>query len=107
MTEPCAFYVMDRSDPSWAVYRRAFPGVFMDLNRAFGESESAPEVSGGSLFHPGRQYTTFHMTVPQVYYNREDLWVLPEENYAWQGRAMQPYYILMKLPEATSSNTSS
>jgi len=46
------------------------------------------------------------MTVPQVYYNREDLWVLPQENYAGTVAPMKPYYILMKLPEATSSSTS-
>jgi hypothetical protein len=47
------------------------------------------------------------MTDPQVYYNREDLWVLPNETYAGKVAPMQPYYILMKLPEATSSSTSS
>jgi hypothetical protein len=38
------------------------------------------------------------MTVPQVFYNREDLWVLPQENYAGKVAPMKPYYILMKLP---------
>jgi uncharacterized membrane protein (UPF0182 family) len=38
------------------------------------------------------------MTDPQVYYNREDLWVLPQENYAGKVAPMKPYYILMKLP---------
>ena len=44
------------------------------------------------------QYRTFHMTAPQVFYNREDLWVLPNENYAGTVAPMKPYYILMKLP---------
>jgi uncharacterized protein len=38
------------------------------------------------------------MTDPQVFYNREDLWVLPQEKYAGKVAPMQPYYILMKLP---------
>jgi uncharacterized membrane protein (UPF0182 family) len=38
------------------------------------------------------------MTDPQVYYNREDLWVLPQEQYAGKVAPMEPYYILMKLP---------
>ncbi len=41
---------------------------------------------------------TFHMTDPQVFYNREDLWVAPNETYAGQQAPMDPYYILMKLP---------
>ena len=27
-------------------------------------------------------YRTYHMTDPQVFYNREDLWALPEERFA-------------------------
>ena len=38
------------------------------------------------------------MTVPQVFYNQEDLWVSPQEKYAGTPVPMQPYYILMKLP---------
>ena len=38
------------------------------------------------------------MTDPQVFYNREDLWVAPLEKYEGNLSPMQPYYILMKLP---------
>ena len=38
------------------------------------------------------------MTDPQVFYNREDLWVSPLETYGGQSMPMEPYYILMKLP---------
>jgi hypothetical protein len=44
------------------------------------------------------EYETFHMTDPQVFYNREDLWVAPQEKYDGAVAAMEPYYILMKLP---------
>jgi uncharacterized membrane protein (UPF0182 family) len=44
------------------------------------------------------QYETFHMTDPQVFYNREDLWVPPQEKYDGAVNPMEPYYILMKLP---------
>ena len=38
------------------------------------------------------------MTDPQVFYNREDLWVPPQEKYDGKVAPMEPYYILMKLP---------
>jgi uncharacterized membrane protein (UPF0182 family) len=38
------------------------------------------------------------MTDPQVFYNREDLWVPPLEKFAGKESPMEPYYILMKLP---------
>ena len=92
------FYVMDPNDPVLAVYRRAFPGVFMDLNRLSANLKAHLRYPEDLFSIQADQYTTFHMTVPQVYYNREDLWVLPEENYAGKVAPMQPYYILMKLP---------
>jgi uncharacterized membrane protein (UPF0182 family) len=92
------FYVMDPNDPVLAVYRRAFPGVFMDLNRLSADLKAHLRYPEDLFSIQADQYTTFHMTVPQVYYNREDLWVLPEETYAGKVAPMEPYYILMKLP---------
>ena len=40
----------------------------------------------------------YHMTDPQVFYNQEDLWALPQEKYAGQAVDFQPYYLLMRLP---------
>jgi len=92
------FYIMDPSDPVLAVYRRAFPGVFKDLNQLSPDLKSHLRYPEDLFSIQADQYTTFHMTVPQVYYNREDLWVLPNETYAGKVAPMKPYYILMKLP---------
>jgi uncharacterized membrane protein (UPF0182 family) len=93
-----SFYVMDPDDPILSAYGRAFPGVFRDLG-------TLPEDLKRHLRYPedlfsiqADLYRTFHMTVPQVYYNQEDLWVLPQEKYAGTAIPMEPYYILMKLP---------
>ena len=39
------------------------------------------------------------MTVPQVFYNGEDLWAVPREKYGGEVIPMKPYYVLMTLPE--------
>ena len=39
-------------------------------------------------------YSTFHMTNPAVFYNREDQWEVP----VIDGEQMQPYYTMMRLP---------
>jgi uncharacterized membrane protein (UPF0182 family) len=39
------------------------------------------------------------MKDPQVFYNREDLWGFPRESYAGQTVPMQPYYVIMRLPD--------
>lgn len=92
------FYVMDPNDPVLAVYGRAFPGVFMDLNQLSADLKAHLRYPEDLFSIQADQYRTFHMTVPQVFYNREDLWVLPQENYAGKVAPMKPYYILMKLP---------
>jgi uncharacterized membrane protein (UPF0182 family) len=92
------FYVMDPNDPVLAVYRRAFPGVFKDLNQLSADLKSHLRYAKDLFSIQADQYRTFHMTDPQVYYNREDLWVFPNETYAGKVAPMAPYYILMKLP---------
>ncbi len=43
-------------------------------------------------------YRTYHMTDPNEFYNREDMWAWPEELFEDQPQQMQPYYVLMQLP---------
>jgi uncharacterized membrane protein (UPF0182 family) len=92
------FYVMDPNDPVLAVYRLAFPGVFKDLNQLSADLKTHLRYPEDLFSIQADLYRTFHMTDPQVFYNREDLWVLPQEKYEGNVLAMQPYYILMKLP---------
>ena len=34
----------------------------------------------------------------RVFYNKEDLWAIPREVYFGNEQAMDPYYIIMRLP---------
>jgi hypothetical protein len=49
-----------------------------------------------------QMYATYHMTDPQVFYNREDLWSIPQEIYKNTQQAILPYYIIMRLPGTKS-----
>jgi hypothetical protein len=40
-------------------------------------------------------YATYHMDDPKVFYNKEDLWEVPSHS----EKSMEPYYLIMKLPE--------
>ena len=93
-----SFYVMDSKDPVLAVYRRAFPGVFKDLGQMPPDLKSHLRYPEDLFTIQTHEYKTFHMTDPQVFYNREDLWDSPQEEYNGNVLAMDPYYILMKLP---------
>jgi hypothetical protein len=93
-----SFYVMDPGDPILVAYRRAFPGVFKDLGQLSPDLKSHLRYPEDLFSIQAHEYKTFHMTDPQVFYNREDLWDSPKEEYDGNVLSMDPYYILMKLP---------
>ena len=93
------FFVVDRRDPILTVYRQALPMLFTNL-------EEMPHDLRGHLRYPQdlfeaqvAKYSTYHMTVPQVFYNGEDLWAVPREKYGGEILNMKPYYILVRLPK--------
>ena len=101
------FYVFDDQDPIVAAWRRIFPALFKDaaamppgLRKRDG---AGPELM---LKLQGEVYGLYHMTNPGVFYNREDLWTVATEVGMSEGggqttQAMQPNFVLMKLPDET------
>jgi uncharacterized membrane protein (UPF0182 family) len=93
-----SLYAMDSKDPVLGMYERAFPGVFKDLTGLPADLKAHLRYPEDLFGIQSTQYETFHMTDPQVFYNREDLWVPPQEKYDGAVNPMDPYYMLMKLP---------
>jgi uncharacterized protein len=100
------FYVFDEQDPILAAYRRIFPSLFK-------AADAMPPGLRKHMRYPelllklqGQVYGLYHMTNPEVFYNREDLWTVASEVGMSEGggqvtQAMQPNYVLMKLPDET------
>jgi uncharacterized protein len=100
-----AFYVFDPDDPIVAAYRRLFPSLFQDASAmppGLRKHVRYPELL---LKMQAEVYGLYHMTDPEVFYNREDLWTIAGEaggNQAGgQARKMNPNYVLMRLPGET------
>lgn len=92
------FYMADPSDPVVRTWASAFPGVFQPLDRM-------PEALRHHLRYPmdyfkvqSRVFRTYHMTDPQVFYNKEDQWAIPNEIFYREAQELEPYYAIMKLP---------
>jgi uncharacterized membrane protein (UPF0182 family) len=94
------FFVMDPTDPILAAYRGAFPGMFESLSELSPDLKTHLRYPQDLFAIQANAYMNYHMTDPQVFYNQEDLWDLPQEKYAGQAVPFQPYYILMRLPGA-------
>jgi len=93
------FYVMQPDEPVLKVYRKAFPGLFRPLEEMSEDLRQHLRYPEDLFRIQVDKYNRYHMTIPQVFYNNEDLWTLPREKYAGDPLAMDPYYILMRLPE--------
>ncbi|HNY66071.1 MAG TPA: UPF0182 family protein [Deltaproteobacteria bacterium] len=93
------FYLFDREDPLIRMYTRAFPGVFRDRDSMPASLKAHIRFPEDLFTIQVDKYRTYHMTVPQVFYNREDLWEFPRESLGGEkeGR-MEPYYVLIRLP---------
>ncbi|MCC5915488.1 MAG: UPF0182 family protein [Balneolaceae bacterium] len=93
------YYIVDEEDPVLQVYDSIFPGTFKSL-------EELPEGLDAHFRYPQdlfeiqiETYARYHMTRPQVFYNQEDLWTRPNEQYGGRQIRMEPYYVLARLPE--------
>ena len=93
------FYVMQPEEPILKVYQKAFPGLFRPLEEMTEDLRQHLRYPEDLFRIQVDKYNRYHMTIPQVFYNNEDLWTLPQEKYAGDPLAMEPYYILMRLPE--------
>ncbi len=91
-------YVADADDPVIQTWQRIFPAMFKPLSAMSDELRGHIRYPEDFFQVQAAIYRTYHMKDPQVFYNREDQWDVAKENYAGMTSAMQPYYIIMRLP---------
>jgi hypothetical protein len=96
------FYVFDSADPIIAAYRGIFPSLFKDRSTMPAWLNAHIRYPELMLSVQAQVYGLYHMTNPEVFYNREDLWTVASETRssgADQATApMDPNFVLMKLP---------
>jgi uncharacterized membrane protein (UPF0182 family) len=87
-------YISAPDDPLIRAYAGAFPGLFQPI-------EALPDDLRAHLRYPqdlfriqSHVFATYHMEDPQIFYNKEDLWAVPQKGEL----DMEPYYTIMKLP---------
>ena len=100
------FYVFDAEDPIIAAYRRIFPDLFKDASAMPAGLRKHVRYPEMLLKLQAEVYGLYHMTDPEAFYNREDLWTVATEVGMSEGggqttQAMQPNFVLMKLPGET------
>jgi len=94
-----SFYVIDKKDPLIQTYKKIFPVLFKDI-------DEMPQGLRAHIRYPFHMfkvqagiYETYHMTDPEVFYNKEDMWATPQEIYGDTQADMIPYYVINRFPE--------
>ncbi len=90
-----SFYVVDAEDIIARTYSAIFPTLFKPLSAMPEDLRRHIRYPRSLLSIQARMFSTFHMTDPKVFYNKEDLWQIP----SYKDRKMDPYYLIMKLPK--------
>jgi hypothetical protein len=98
-----SFYLADPSDPIVLTLRRIFPGLFRDLDEMPAGLRRHLRYPEDIFTIQTAVYSTFHMTNPAVFYNKEDQWEVPAIDVEGNPVAMEPYYTIMKLPGANKA----
>jgi hypothetical protein len=97
------FYVFDHEDPIVAAWRSIYPTLFRDdteMPAWLRQHVRYPELL---LTLQADVYGLYHMTDPEVFYNREDQWTVATKTGPGNGgdqtaQEMTPNFVLMKIP---------
>jgi len=96
------YYLEQAQDPIISTLRKVFPNLFHPI-------EEMPMMLRQHIRYPvdlfriqSQHLLTYHMSDPIVFYNREDLWRVPVEIYGDKQQAVEPYYLIMRLPTEQS-----
>ncbi|MEZ8220788.1 hypothetical protein GG496_000955 [Candidatus Fervidibacteria bacterium JGI MDM2 JNZ-1-D12] len=94
------FYIADETDPIVKTYARIFPRLFRPLSEM-------PKSLQRHLRYPvtyfriqAEKLCLYHITDPEQFYQREDLWRIAQEVYEAQRQEVEPYYVMMRMPSS-------
>jgi uncharacterized membrane protein (UPF0182 family) len=100
------FYLVDEADPIIQAWSRVFPDLFTPASEApaaLVEHFRYPE----DLFRiQAHQYANYHVTDPAQFYQKEDFWSVPQIRLTPEAETLtelQPYYVLLPLPDETEA----
>jgi uncharacterized membrane protein (UPF0182 family) len=100
ITGDMTFYLIDEDDPVAATWSKIFPDLFTP-------NEEMPQSIREHLRYPldmfslqAELYLRYHIKDPDVFFIGEDVWNIPTERFRQQEQPVEPYYVLMTLPDS-------
>ena len=96
------FYASEPNDPILQTYASMFPTLFQPMDAMPAGLKAHMRYPVDMFDIQASVYRTYHMQDARVFYNKEDLWAVPQEFYSDREQPIEPYYIIMRLPDETS-----
>jgi uncharacterized membrane protein (UPF0182 family) len=98
------FYVIDPTDPIIKAYAATFPSLFKPIGAMPSGLRDHLRVPIDLFNVQVGIYATYHISDPNVFFAREDVWDIPTAQTSPTAAAapVQPYYVLFRLPGETN-----
>lgn len=93
-----SFYLADPEDPIARTLQAIFPTLFQPMSSMPSDVRAHVRYPEGIFRMQAAVYSTYHMTNPAVFYNKEDQWEVPAIDRGGETIGMEPYYTIMRLP---------
>lgn len=99
------FYITDRTDPIAMAYNKAFPDVFMDIDKEIPSEISEHFTYSEFLYNIQAEILKrYHNTEPDVLYRANDVWDIAKygagtNSSTQQTTQMMPYYAIVKTTD--------
>jgi uncharacterized membrane protein (UPF0182 family) len=88
------FYAIDEKDPLLSMWRSVFPSLFKPAAAMSAELREHLRYPEGLFEIQSSVYRTYHMTDPNTFYNKEDVWTITPEG---SRRPVSPNYTILRL----------
>lgn len=94
------FYQVEKNDPIISAYAKLYPGFVKPMSKMSKSLRKHLRYSEMLFNIQADVYETYHMTNPQVFYNKEDMWQVAKQFYGTDKKVVNvnSTYLIMKLP---------
>jgi uncharacterized protein len=96
------FYTAEPAEPIIKTWKKMLPDLFQPLEKMPKELQKHLRYPGDLFYIQAETLLNYHMSDAQVFYNKEDQWQIPQEIYGNKPQPVAPYYLITKLPTATT-----
>ena len=93
------FYLAEPGDPIVQTLAHVYPSLFRPIGEMPAGLRRHVRYPEGIFQMQAAVFSTYHMTNPAVFYNKEDQWEVPTVGDGSNEQVrMEPYYTIMRLP---------